>query len=213
MEQRLETLERAHLSRQPNNPASIDVSHIVAGSANAPNPLPASIVNENPDPQGLVEANSHGPVLNLSSNLGIFPASSIDAQASRTDDPSGADVVSRKVVSPEVATECLNYFLEHLNQYLHDILQPDITLADLRTRSALLTAAICTVACLCSTSGNYRVCHDALVAEVSAKLFSSKYCYDDVRALCIAALWLDDIAPTLCGLGALLASKTFISIC
>lgn len=199
IEQRLEALERAHLPREANNQPSIDHSHPINASAVAPTSVPTE--NENLDAQSLVKESSNGHALNLASNLGVFPASSIDANATRVISTCKLDIVSRDIISLEVAAGCLDYFLMHLNQYIHGILKSDITLPDIRRRSPLLTAAVCTVASFCSASEHYRACHDAFIAEVSGKLFSSTYCYDDIRALCIAAVWLDEIAPTLNGLG------------
>lgn len=150
---------------------------------------------------GPSQNDNHGNVLNLTSHLGVFPASSVDAQASNPTETSDVDIVSRGIISEDVAGECLSYFLKHLNQFLHSILDTDATLTSLRARSSLLTTAVCTVACFCSASSDYRNCNEALVAEVSGKLFASRYDYDDVRALCIASFWLDHMAPTLSGLG------------
>jgi hypothetical protein len=104
-------------------------------------------------------------------------------------------------MSLEAANDCLVHFVEHLNPYLHGIMDTNISLGEVRARSTLLTAAICVVASFCSAPELYQACYDSFVADVSSKLFSASYTFDDVRALCIAAFWLDDIGPTLSGLG------------
>ena len=139
--------------------------------------------------------------LNLATNLGIFPAASVGTRTTTNIALPTSDLISRGVVSSVAAERCLAYFLEHLNRYLHGILSERATLSDLRARSSLLTAAVCTVASFCSASDAYQSCYDTFVNQVSGMLFATHNSYDDVRALCIAALWLDDIGSTLSGLG------------
>jgi len=139
--------------------------------------------------------------LNLASNLGIFPAASVGPGTSRDVALPTLDIISQGVISITAAEHCLAYFLDHLNRYLHGILSEQVILSDLRARSPILTAAVCTVASFCSASDTYQSCYDAFVDQVSRMLFATRSSYDDVRALCIAALWLDDIGPTLSGLG------------
>lgn len=140
--------------------------------------------------------------LNLDSHLGVFPAASVVATGGPKDFAAPiSDIISRGVTPLAVADELFTYFLEHLNHYLHDILSNGDTLASVRARSSILTAAICTVAALCSASDAYLTCYDAFVSQVSGLLFATRSSYDDVRALCIAALWLDNVGPTLSGLG------------
>jgi hypothetical protein len=75
--------------------------------------------------------------------------------------------------------------------------------AEVRARSPLLAAAICTTVSFCVSSPRYEACYDAFKSEVSSTLFSVHNNVDDVRALCIAAFWLDDHAATFSGLGEL----------
>jgi len=141
------------------------------------------------------------PTLNLASNLGAFPASSVRTEKSNENTVASADLISRGAISVEAANDCLVYFVEHLNPYLHGIIDTKISLGEMRARSTLLTAAVCVVASFGSAPERYQACYDAFVADVSTKLFTPSYKFDDVRALCIAAFWLDDIGPTLSGLG------------
>jgi hypothetical protein len=143
----------------------------------------------------------NGNTLNLTSNLGAFPASSVRTEKENESTVASADLISRGVISLEAANDCLTYFVEHPNPYLHGILAANIPLSEVRAQSTLLTAAVCVVASFCSAPERYQACYDAFVADVSSRLFSPRYTFDDVRALCIAAFWLDDIGPTLSGLG------------
>lgn len=197
----MDALERTQLVSQSSQAAPIDNSDPRPEASNGSIPMPAPSDHELAGAPPMANGSGHGPVLNLTSNLGVFPASSIDSPASRAHDTSEVDLISRHVISLETAGGCLDYFLKHLNRYVHDILDSDVTLANIRNRSSLLVASICAVGCFCSAPQHYQACHNTLVAAVSGKVFSTEYSYDDVRALCIAAFWLDDIAPTLSGLG------------
>ena len=213
MEERLNALERAQLTApMSENPPGI-AGHPHTSTSITADPAPALLEDVSTGSAVPAEESGHGPALNLGSNLGAFPASSVDAQAPDIDMASKADLVSRHVITAETANDCLDYFLKHLNPFLHTTLAPDITLAEIRARSPFLTAAVCTVACFCTASPEYQACNDAFISEVSGKLFSPKYDYDDVRALCIAAFWLDHVAPTLSGLGKPMARQKFLLSC
>jgi hypothetical protein len=147
----------------------------------------------------LVEAND--ATLNLDSHLGVFPAASVATGTPKDFTSPTSDIISQGIIPQAVATELFEYFLKDLNHYLHDIMSDSDTLAGVRTRSSILTAAICTVAAFCSGSNAYQSCYDVFIGHVSGLLFATHSNYDDVRALCIAALWLDQIGPTLSGLG------------
>jgi len=202
IEQRLEALEQA---QQPG----IHVDGTAATNGTTVSADTSSLTHhEMPGPDQPPRTESVPPgeasnaTLNLASNnLGIFPAASIGPGTLRDTALPTSDIISRGVISSIAAEECLTYFLKHLNRYLHGILSERSTLSDLRARSSLLTAAICTVASFCSASDAFQSCYDAFVNQVSGMLFATRNSYDDVRALCIAALWLDDIGPTLSGLG------------
>lgn len=213
MEERLNALEGAQLPAHTSENTPGIATHPRTSSFIATDPVPTLLEGEITCSTIFAEESNHGPALNLASNLGAFPASSVDAQAPDVAMASQADLVSRHVITAETANGCLDYFLKNLNPFLHAIIAPDATLADIRARSSLLIAAICTVTCFCTASPQYQACNDAFMSEVSGKLFSSKYHYDDVRALCIAAFWLDHLAPTLSGLGESLAFERFLLPC
>ena len=196
IEQRLEALEQAQQSgRQTTNGTAISEGPSSVAHSNVPDPTRAICAGTVP----LGEAND--ATLNLASNLGMFPAASVGAVTPKDTVLPTSDIISRGVISSAIADQFLVYFLEHLNRYLHGILSDRVTLSELRERSPILTAAICTVVSFCSASNAYQSCYDAFVGQVSGMLFATRSSYDDVRALCIAALWLDDIGPTLSGLG------------
>ncbi|KIN08940.1 hypothetical protein OIDMADRAFT_153565 [Oidiodendron maius Zn] len=149
--------------------------------------------------------------LNLSCNLGAFPSSSLE---NFTPEQPGyvPNLNSSGFISQECA-ECFQFFHEKLNPYLHYILPGKDSLAVVRSRSSLLTTAICTTAALCSGSPNYHNYLDAFRREVSSKLFSTHYTFDDIRALCIGAFWLNDISSALNSLAVRIAAELNLHRC
>jgi hypothetical protein len=145
--------------------------------------------------------------LNLSCSLGAFPASSVTVATSNNAASAEAsqqtDLVSKKVIDLMTAETSFAFYKQHLDHYMHYELSIVDDVHIMRTRSALLTAAVCTVAAFCTGSGHYSRCVEALKIEVAGKLFAERQMVspDDVRALCIGALWLSDLSSTLCGLG------------
>lgn len=111
------------------------------------------------------------------------------------------DLISCGVISHQTAEALFTFYHEQLDHCLHYVLDPDDTLAKVRSRSSLLTSAICTVSAFCTGSNAYQSCLNALKTEVSRKMFATNHKFDDVRALCIGAFWLSEIAPALSGLG------------
>ena len=147
-------------------------------------------------------ATSTDATLNLFCSLGAFPASSM-SKPSKDDTCTDyeQDFISRGQIPQDNAEEHFRYYQKHLDPYLHNILALEDCLADIRSRSSLLTAAICTSAAFCSGSKDYDVCFKVLRQEVSGKMFSNHHTFDDVRALCIGAFWLHDVSSALNALG------------
>jgi hypothetical protein len=202
IEQRLDALENAQRPGGREDFSAAAVATTNSGGTFNFSALPdATHVGHQPVATSLPADSGDNTTLNLASNLGMFPAASVGTRTPRDTTSSHLDIISRGVITLNAANHCLAYFLEHLNPFLHDILDPKDTLTDIRARSSLLTAAVCTVASFCSASDRYKACYDAFISQVSGMLFSTHNSYNDVRALCIGALWLDDISPTLSGLG------------
>lgn len=142
--------------------------------------------------------------LNLNGSLGAFPASSLTGLTFSSETAGSdhlPDVISRGTISLEAARSYFDFYKDHLDPLIHRVLGDNVTLADVRARSSLLTSAICAVATFCAGSQDYKACVNAYTGEVSRKLFSVKYEFDDVRALCIGAFWLSDISSALNGMG------------
>lgn len=142
--------------------------------------------------------------LNLSCSLGAFPASSmINFTLSDPRDTlrQGSDLISRRLIPTEAAESLFAFYKQHMDSFAYKILIDTDSLASICERSPLLTVAIWTVAAFCSGSPHYRVLFDHLKSEVSGKVFSNNHEFDDVRALCIGALWLNEISTALNSLG------------
>lgn len=142
--------------------------------------------------------------LNLSCSLGAFPASSMisltvtDEGSRMTSRP---DLISCGLISPRAAEDLFSFYQQHLDPCIHNMLEEDDSLASVRARSSLLAAAICSVAAFCKGSQDYQSCLDAFTREVSRKVFAETHTFDDVRALCVGAFWLNEISSALNGLG------------
>lgn len=142
--------------------------------------------------------------LNLSCSLGAFPASSmINFTLS---DPRGTsrqctDLLSRQLIPQQAAESLFSFYKQDMDSFAYNVLTDTDSLASISQRSPLLTVSICTVAAFCSSSPHYRALLDHLKSEVSGKVFSNNHEFDDVRALCIGALWLNEISTALNSLG------------
>ncbi|KAJ5278853.1 hypothetical protein N7478_004225 [Penicillium angulare] len=114
----------------------------------------------------------------------------------------GADLVSVQLIPTETLDDLFNYYRENMDDHIHQILTDTDTFGSIRRRSTILASAICTVAAFSSGSKYYENFLKAFKLEVSGKLFSDSYTFDDVRALCLGTLWLRDVSNSLNGLDA-----------
>ena len=201
MEERMRRLEEALF--QSNGTTNVLSSHIT--NLDVPMNGPTGFANLNQTNKTARSSDRAARVtLNLSCSLGAFPAASITDVAFTNDALESSfrpDLISRNVISLTSANEYFVFYKEHLDHHMHYLFSDKDTLAMVRARSSLLTAAICTVASFCTGSVDYQNCFKAFTDEVSRKLFADKYDFDDVRACAVGALWLNDISSALNGLG------------
>ncbi|KGO70008.1 Transcription factor, fungi [Penicillium expansum] len=154
--------------------------------------------------------------LNLSCSLGAFPASSMitltmgDIGANLGRNP---DLISCGIISQAIAEELFTFYKQNLNPCIHNILTDNDTLSTIRTRSPLFTTAICTVSALCTGSEDYNALLKHFTTQVSGKVFSSSHTFDDVRALCIGALWLNEISTALNSLAVRISTELDLHRC
>lgn len=202
MEERIEKIEEALLSGHSQS-SSADLDLLRSPPPKAVTPASAASQPQlTPSQQG--PAASPNVTLNLSCSLGAFPASStttpmLDEEGVRPGWEK--DLISRGLISQDAAERYFAFYQQHLDPYIHHILGDADTLIEVRSRSPLLTAAVCTVASYCIGSKDYQTCFYTFTQEVSGKMFSTSHSFDDVRALCIGALWLYDVSSALTALG------------
>lgn len=142
--------------------------------------------------------------LNLSCGLGSFPGSSMVSlmytdKGVRSD--SKPDLISCGLISLEAAEEYFRIYQKYMEPCVCHVLAGDDCLANIRARSPFLTAAICTVGSYCVDTAAHQKCYDLFLKEVSSRLFSRQHGFDDVRALCIGAFWLNKVSSALSGQG------------
>jgi hypothetical protein len=201
MERKIEQIEHSLISgaNLHPKPSSANVDSLKP----PPSKSPSSAVIARPSEVAWLDELPDTPsdiTLNLSCSLGAFPASSLEnftlGQAGYK-----PDLISSGLISNESAEKHFKFYHENLNPYIYHILSEKDTLSNVRSRSFLLTAAVCTTAALCAGSADYQNCLNAFTRQVSGKLFSTHHTFDDVRALCIGALWLNDVSSALNALG------------
>lgn len=148
----------------------------------------------------------------LSCSLGAFPASSVHGVLH--DDgthlaPTGHDntQVSKTVTPDDVQLDTdaarahFQYFQTRLDPLIYGVLQAGDSIQSVHKRSTLLAISLCATAAYCTCSNDYESWLDRLRALVVEKTFSSRHTFDDVRALCIGAFWIDELATALNALG------------
>lgn len=142
--------------------------------------------------------------LNLSCSLGAFPGSSLTGlpiSDSGQSPNTRTDLITRGVLSLATAERLYQFYHQNLDHYIYNLLGKEDTLSVVRSRSSLLTSAICTVAGYCYGADVYPSCLEAFRDEVAAELFSTDHSFDDIRALCIASYWLKELSATLSTMG------------
>lgn len=201
MEDRISRLEQS-IKQNTTQPSRI-------AGGNAPLAQPVSFNNSQTDtpailPNPLHPESSAIVTLNLSCSLGAFPASSminltlgdIGATSGRNPDP-----VSCGIISQRIAEILFVFYKQNLDPCIHNTLGDNDSLSTVRARSPLFITAICTVSAFCSGSENYSALQKHFTTQVSGKVFSSNHTFDDVRALCVGALWLNEVSTALNSLG------------
>ena len=151
--------------------------------------------------------------LNLSCSLGSFPASSMNgtaqenslhasrSRAALVHDQTKFSSYQQILLASPKAEEHFAFYHKHLDPLIHYVLAEGENFFSMRSRSELLTTAICTVAAYCAGTTDYSEWLELFKRFVTNKTFSKQHAFDDVRALCIGSLWLSDMATALSALG------------
>ena len=93
------------------------------------------------------------------------------------------------------------FYRDNLDPYVYHLLREEDTFTSIQKRSSILLAAIITIAAFCIGSQDYQIYFDTFMKEVSTKMLSSSFTFDDVRALCIGTFWLGKVSSALNALG------------
>lgn len=206
MEERIEIIERSLAARSTQTAAnSTQDTTPTRQHLDVPARLTASPVPPQND-----TANTG---LNLSCSLGSFPASSINGTtqddsprvrsslAAPADNPARPELYQSKLLESLPAEAHIKFYRDHLDPLIHHVLTDRELHSSLRPRSEFLIVAICTVAAYCAGTADYNEWLELYRTYVTARTFSKRHSFDDVRALCIGALWLSDLATALSALG------------
>ncbi|KAJ5396934.1 hypothetical protein N7509_005047 [Penicillium cosmopolitanum] len=114
-----------------------------------------------------------------------------------------SDLISEMILTYEEADEMLELFKTLLSPHLFSATIPqDATLETIRTSSTILFTAIMLVSALHISGHEYlhERCHSRFLGLVTSAIFDRFHTLDDIRGLCIAALWQPDLSWKLSGL-------------
>jgi hypothetical protein len=111
------------------------------------------------------------------------------------------DFISKSEIPRETADRLFKLYKERLDHYMYRIGCPYTTLDEVRAKSPILTASICTVAALHDKDSDsvYGICSDEFRRLMGNCMFDRLVKRDSLRAMCIAAYWLSDISWTVSG--------------
>ncbi|PCH07839.1 Transcription factor [Penicillium occitanis (nom. inval.)] len=178
-------------------------------------PVPAATVNDAPTasstssqqpPRWQVVMDSQGGPASIPASC----VSEIRTTASSGNMPASQypDLITLGVLSLGQALSLFDIYHLRLDHFLYKILGDLTSLDAIRKRSALLTAAVCTVGALHSQSLGqlYDVCYREYKSLATTITFSPTANVDDVRALCIGAFWLHELSWALIGTAVRIAS-------
>ncbi|KUJ15173.1 uncharacterized protein LY89DRAFT_105896 [Mollisia scopiformis] len=215
MEERLRKLEDA-LTLNTNHRDNLAISTSAPYRTSPAPDSPIELSNSVATLTTQASENTSDVTLNLSCSLGSFPGSSIISLTfteQGTQSKNKPDLVSSGLVSLEAAEAYFTVYQKSMEPCTPQILLENDCLANVRARSSLLTAALCTAGSLGADSASHKRCYDAFLQEVSSRLFSRHHSIDDVRAVCIGALWLNKVSSMLIGMAVRMANDLSLHRC
>lgn len=111
------------------------------------------------------------------------------------------DFIAKHIIDESLAKRLFQLYVTHLDFFCYGIMCPHAELDTLRNKSALLTAAVCTVSALHDQSHEtaFKACNAEFLRLVQKGMFSHSHYIDDLRALIIGAYWLPSVSYTLIG--------------
>lgn len=198
--------------------SKVDIPSIQLQSRNhseTPSPPAAVVFSEssNQTPISSVEEESLPPrtwavVMDPRGGPASIPASCVSeirttASLSQIPFSGPPDLITTGVLSSLQALSLFDIYHSRLDHFLYRILGDHTSLDSVRMGSPLLTAAVCTVGALHSSSlGHlFETCYREYRNLVATSTFSPGMKADDVRGLCIGAFWLHELSWALIGTG------------
>lgn len=121
-----------------------------------------------------------------------------------------SDLVSEKIISFEEAEEMLGLFRGMQSRHLFSAsISPQATLESIRSSSTVLFTSLMLVTSLHvpGKESVHEMCHSRFMGLVSSVMFDRFLTLDDIRGLCIAALWQPDLSWKLSGLSIRMATE------
>ncbi|POS70989.1 hypothetical protein DHEL01_v210617 [Diaporthe helianthi] len=120
------------------------------------------------------------------------------------------DLVSERIISFEEADEMLTLFRRMQSRHLYSAsISPHATLESIRSSSTVLFTSLMLVTSLHvpGKESVHEMCHSRFMGLVSSVMFDRFLTLDDIRGLCIAALWQPDLSWKLSGLSIRMATE------
>lgn len=120
------------------------------------------------------------------------------------------DLVSEKIISFEEAEEMLALFRKMQSRHLFSAsISSHATLESIRSSSTVLFTSLMLVSSLHVPGKEmvHELCHSRFMGLVSSVMFDRFLTLDDIRGLCIAALWQPDLSWKLSGLSIRMATE------
>ncbi|KAJ4159903.1 uncharacterized protein LMH87_007840 [Akanthomyces muscarius] len=192
---------------------SADDITMVADAADDTTMMSEEPQNRNSQQESLKETNPTGNnwniVMDLDSGPGSLPGFYISQGESQPRRANCSDIISRGIITLEAAQSYFDAYQTRLDHFPYRILgdMEMRTLEYARSSSPLLVAAVSTVGALHLASPDYQSCCAAFLSQCASQTFSKDVNIDDIRALCIGAFWLGEVAWTLVGTAVRMATE------
>ena len=154
-----------------------------------------------------------GPNAAPASYVSIVTTSAPSPSSNLSRSKSETDFITRGLITLDAAERLFQLYKHRLDHFLYSIIGDHATLQSIRQTSTTLASAICAVAALHSRSDDYHTCHREFRRRVSNQFFSRQHSLDEVRGLCVGALWLSDMSWALVGAAVRIAIEINLHRC
>ena len=166
--------------------------------------MDTEILDESTRQMAGAEGVTQAPIASLYqiTRLRSLRSKQLTTNGANTPVPRPKDLISKGLLDKADADRLVRAYLDRSNHYLYGITSKFEGLEGIRNASPLLLVSICTVSALQDPSGEalYRVCYAELRRLISNFIFTTHITLEDLRALCIACFWLNNISWPVSGL-------------